>query len=60
MLGKLSLNPCYDSIVKPANALINGSSPPLCSAFESKEFLANYLAKGGDTRTVLEPYKFQA
>ncbi|XP_028075039.1 hyoscyamine 6-dioxygenase-like [Camellia sinensis] len=53
-------NPCHDSIVEPAKALINGGSPPLYRAFQYKDFLANYTAKTGDTNTVLEPYKLQA
>ncbi|KAL7200878.1 hypothetical protein ACSBR1_032742 [Camellia fascicularis] len=54
------INPCHDSIVEPAKALINGGSPPLYRAFQYKDFLANYTAKTGDTNTVLEPYKLQA
>ncbi|CAL5353637.1 unnamed protein product [Camellia sinensis] len=53
-------NPCHDSIVEPAKALINGGSPPLYRAFQYKDFLANYTAKTGDTNTVLGPYKLQA
>ncbi|KAI7980160.1 Hyoscyamine 6-dioxygenase [Camellia lanceoleosa] len=53
-------NPCHDSIVEPAKALINGGSPLLYRAFQYKDFLANYTAKTGDTNTVLEPYKLQA
>jgi len=51
------LSPSLDTVVEPARDLVSESNPALYRPFKFKEFLSTYRACGGDTETVLEPYK---
>ncbi|XP_059664399.1 hyoscyamine 6-dioxygenase-like [Cornus florida] len=51
------INPSVDSIIEPAEDLVNECNPPLYRAFQYKEFFSTYAACNADTETVLEPFK---
>ncbi|XP_059664407.1 hyoscyamine 6-dioxygenase-like [Cornus florida] len=51
--------PSWDTVIECAEDLVSESNPPLYRAFQYKEFMGTYATHGGDTETVLEPYKLR-
>ncbi|OMP14370.1 Oxoglutarate/iron-dependent dioxygenase [Corchorus olitorius] len=51
------LYPASDSIIEPVASLVNESNPPLCRAFQSKEFMRNFYSMGGNGELALHPFK---
>ncbi|XVF21598.1 hypothetical protein REPUB_Repub12eG0103600 [Reevesia pubescens] len=46
--------PSDDSIIEPAKSLVTATNPPLCRAFQFKEFMANYMSLRGKADLALQ------
>ncbi|XWS76270.1 hypothetical protein CRYUN_Cryun01aG0160900 [Craigia yunnanensis] len=51
--------PCGDSIIEPAKSLVTATNPPLCRAFQFKEFMANFYSMEGKADLALHPFKLE-
>ncbi|OMP03104.1 Oxoglutarate/iron-dependent dioxygenase [Corchorus capsularis] len=50
--------PSSDSNIEPATSLVDETNPPLCRAFQSKEFMRNFYMQG-EADLALQPFQLE-